>query len=331
MEKLNSALKNKCGTSGSSEPVIYCKEIQIRYNALYNSLFYCIYIHDLKGNFIDANNATLNLLGYKIEEFKKINLTAFFSEEHIKSALNFIDLLNNNYTNKSPLVLRLKKKNGEFIWVESEASILFKEGFPYAIQWIARDITDKKNMLDQLHMLSLIDELTGLYNRRGFINLAEQHLRLAKRLKKEILFIFADVDNLKFINDNHGHKEGDSALINTANILKRTFRESDILARIGGDEFVVLTIDTTYNTIEAITKRLHDNFEEYNKLQRHPYNLSVSTGISIYNANTVSSVHELLDSADKLMYYQKRTKNHRLPVFSCESRTGKRILSEVIT
>ncbi len=328
MKKINNISNNKCGTFECSEPGIYCKDVQIRYNALYNSSFYCIYIHDLNGRFIDANKAALNLLGYSIEELKKTTLTFFLPDEQLKSAFSFIEFLNNN---KSPFEFRLKKKNGEFIWIESEALILYKDGLPYAIQWIARDITHKKNIIDQLHMLSLIDELTGLYNRRGFINLAEQQLRLAKRLKKEILVLFADVDNLKFVNDNFGHKEGDSVLTSTANILRKTFRESDILARIGGDEFVVLTIDTNYSTIEGITKRLHKNFEEYNKFQRHSYNLTVSTGISTFKANSVCTVYELLDSADKLMYHQKNKRNHRLTVFNWESRTDKGLLSEAIT
>lgn len=326
--KQKNILNDKYGKNNCIDPELYSKDILIRYNALYNSSFYCIYIHDLEGNFIDANNATLKLFGYTLEELKKINLTSFFPKEYINSSFSLIEFITNNYINKNLLELRLKNKNGEFIWVESEALILYKEGSPYAIQWIARDITHKKNMIDQLHMLSLIDDLTGLYNRRGFINLAEQHLRLAKRLQKEILIIFADVDNLKFINDNFGHKEGDKVIISTASILKKTFRESDILARIGGDEFVVLTIDTTYGTSEAIIKRLHENFEQYNKVYRHNYHLSVSTGISIYSSNSVYSVYDLLDSADKMMYHHKRKRNHRSIIFNCER---KRLLSEAVT
>ena len=86
--------------------------------------------------------------------------------------------------------------------------------------------------------MSLHDELTGLYNRRGFITLAEQQLKIADRMKTSILLLFGDLDGMKFINDTFGHQEGNQALIDTTNILKDTFRGSDILARVGGDEFL---------------------------------------------------------------------------------------------
>ena len=94
---------------------------------------------------------------------------------------------------------------------------------------------------EALLALSLTDELTGLYNRRRFFVLTEQCLKVAVRTKKRSLLLFIDMDDLKWINDHYGHNEGDQALIDLANILKKTFRESDIIARIGGDEFVVLS------------------------------------------------------------------------------------------
>ncbi len=93
--------------------------------------------------------------------------------------------------------------------------------------------------------LSLVDDLTGIYNRRGFSALAQQELKKANRIKRGMLLLFADVDDLKKINDSLGHQEGDLALIETANLLKETFREPDIIARIGGDEFVVLAAETS--------------------------------------------------------------------------------------
>ena len=91
---------------------------------------------------------------------------------------------------------------------------------------------------EKYRTLSLYDELTQLHNRRGFDVLAEQQLKIANRTRNRTLLLFADVDNMKLINDNFGHQEGDKALIDTANILKKSTRKSDIIARIGGDEFV---------------------------------------------------------------------------------------------
>jgi diguanylate cyclase (GGDEF)-like protein len=97
---------------------------------------------------------------------------------------------------------------------------------------------------EALLVLSLTDELTGLYNRRRFFVLIDQYLKVAIRTKKRLLFLFIDMDDLKWINDHYGHNEGDQALIHLAKILKKTFRESDIIARIGGDEFGVLAEST---------------------------------------------------------------------------------------
>ncbi len=200
---------------------VACKEQRARYNALYECAFYCIYVHDIEGRFLDANNAALKLLGYTRREMSSLHLSSFFPREQFPSALRFIEHLKNTGLQKNPFEFRLKKKDGEYLWVEAEASVIYNEGTPYAIQWIARDITSRKKTMEELHSLSLIDDLTGLYNRRGFLTLAEQHLRLANRMNKNMLLLFSDIDNLKLINDKLGHNEGDSALIDTANILGR--------------------------------------------------------------------------------------------------------------
>ncbi len=102
------------------------------------------------------------------------------------------------------------------------------------IALILNDITESKQLEDQLSVMSITDELTGLYNRRGFITLAEQQLRISERTKNRILLFFADLDGMKWINDTLGHKEGDNALIEVSMVLKETFRSSDVIARMGG-------------------------------------------------------------------------------------------------
>ena len=98
----------------------------------------------------------------------------------------------------------------------------------------------------------MTDELTGLYNRRGFFNVAEQQIRLAFRMKKELLLFFIDLDHFKKINDEYGHRAGDQALVDLTGILKATFRDSDILGRVGGDEFVVMAFEAQQEIIENI-------------------------------------------------------------------------------
>jgi two-component system cell cycle response regulator len=158
---------------------------------------------------------------------------------------------------------------------------------------------------EALLALSLIDELTGLYNRRRFFVLTEQYLKLSVRTKKRLLFLFIDMDNLKWINDHHGHNEGDQTLIDLADILKKTFRESDIIARIGGDEFVVLS-ESTDESGEIVLTRLHENIKDYNAKRSRRYTLSISVGTTQFDPKYPVSIDELLSEADASMYAQKR-------------------------
>ncbi len=155
--------------------------------------------------------------------------------------------------------------------------------------------------------LSLLDELTGLYNRRRFFILTEQYLKVAVRTKKRLLLLFIDMDNLKWINDHYGHKTGDQALIDLANILRKSFRESDIVARIGGDEFVVLS-ESTGSSSDILTTRLFENIGDHNARSSRPYKLSVSVGTAQFDPNAPISIDELLSKADASMYSSKRTK-----------------------
>lgn len=173
---------------------------------------------------------------------------------------------------------------------------------------VVRDITERKQMEKKLHNISITDEMTGLYNRRGFFNLFKHHLKLAKRQNKQLLLLYADLDNLKNINDTFGHKEGDSVLVEVANLLKTTYRESDIVARIGGDEFVVFPVGTNEDYVETITSRLQKNIDAFNALNEGPYKISVSVGISRYDSQSPNTVDELLAEADRLMYSCKKNK-----------------------
>ena len=158
-----------------------------------------------------------------------------------------------------------------------------------------------------LHSLSLIDDLTGLHNRRGFLALAEQQLRLIQR-KGAALLVYLDLDDLKLINDNHGHLEGNRALIATAGILRLTFRQSDILARIGGDEFCVLMTDAGHDSAQQVRKRLQQRVDFTNAPTASRFRLSLSVGIADVPAVRQPSLEELLKLADALMYEQKRNK-----------------------
>ncbi|MFH2038320.1 MAG: PAS domain S-box protein [Chloroflexota bacterium] len=167
---------------------------------------------------------------------------------------------------------------------------------------------ERKRLEEEIRNLSLTDELTGLYNRRGFMLLAEHEVRLAKRLKRAMLLFFGDVDGLKMINDTHGHAQGDLALKDISAILKKTFRETDIMARLGGDEFVVLNVDASMESAELLVNRIQAALNGCNQQGDRPYQLSLSLGISRYDPEAPCTVSELIAQADGRMYQQKQEK-----------------------
>ncbi|MEJ2265577.1 MAG: diguanylate cyclase [Anaerolineales bacterium] len=158
-----------------------------------------------------------------------------------------------------------------------------------------------------LHNLSLRDELTGLLNRRGFLSLASQHLKIAERSGWTILLLFADMDGLKIINDNFGHPEGDKALRGVAGILRKTFRGSDLLARLGGDEFIALALNVTEGGALAIMMRLRQKVRDYNS-QSHRYQISLSFGVAQFDPEDHLPLDEMIAQADKALYKDKQKK-----------------------
>jgi diguanylate cyclase (GGDEF)-like protein len=167
----------------------------------------------------------------------------------------------------------------------------------------------REKHLKQVHSISAIDELTGLYNRRGFLTNAGNRLKLSNQTGQTLLLVFADVDGLKIINDTLGHHLGDMALMETAHLLREAFRETDILARLSGDEFVALLGSSDEVNEESLRKRFETALFEHNAYPERSFILSVSLGISLYDPIKPCSIGDLLANADKVMYKQKKTKN----------------------
>jgi len=167
----------------------------------------------------------------------------------------------------------------------------------------------KQYMLQaELGNLALTDELTGLYNRRGFMAMAERQLRLGRRTGRGMLLFMMDVDGLKQINDAFGHCEGDLALQQVSEVLEQTFRDSDVVARLGGDEFAVLAIEAAGHSEDAIKARFFEVLKSINAGQSR-YDVSLSFGVARFDARNCTSFGELLSRADQSMYEQKRRRS----------------------
>jgi diguanylate cyclase (GGDEF)-like protein/PAS domain S-box-containing protein len=200
-----------------------------------------------------------------------------------------------------------RQKNGTIFPIEVSTTLI-KDGDRELVIGIDRDITERKRMEEEIRNLSLTDELTGLYNRRGFTLLTEQEVKLAHRKKRSMLLFFGDVDNLKMINDTHGHVQGDLALQDVSAVLKETFREADIVARIGGDEFVVLAVDASMESADVLTNRIQTILERRQQQGDRPYQLSISMGIAHYDPEAPCTVSEMITQADGRMYQQKQAR-----------------------
>jgi diguanylate cyclase (GGDEF)-like protein len=172
-------------------------------------------------------------------------------------------------------------------------------------------LRDRQRVLEELRTLSLSDELTGLYNRRGFFILAEQQIKIATRTKRGMLLVSADLDGLKKINDGFGHHEGDRAIVDAGQLLRQSFRESDIISRIGGDEFVILITEKPEINAEVLFGRLRKNLESHNHRVQRPYPFSISMGVATFDPQNPVDLNTLLIAADKSMYTNKKQKHHR--------------------
>lgn len=173
---------------------------------------------------------------------------------------------------------------------------------------VLRDISEHVRMRAELQHLSLRDELTGLYNKRGFTLVAEQQLQLAQRSCSATFLAFIDMDEFKPINDTYGHHEGDQALRDMARLLNATFRKSDVIGRMGGDEFAVFGTLTVDAAPESLFDHLTETLDRHNASGARPYKIKVSTGMERFDGNTSETLATMLEQADTKMYEVKRAK-----------------------
>ncbi len=273
-------------------------------DAALNSLPGIFYVFDRRGKFLRWNRHLEMISEYTPDEIAGMSPLDFFTgkdksliQERIQEvfAKGFSDA-------EAALVSKSGKQTsyyftGQTIQVEGKTCLI----------GMGVDITERKKMEHRLEEAAMTDDLTGLLNRRGFYTLAYQQCRVADRTKRGLTLLFVDLDNMKQINDALGHETGDLALKDTADILKKTFRESDIIARMGGDEFAVLITEPSRQGIEyVIMNHLNKNLTAHNEHGHRKYKLSLSMGIANYNPDRPCSVSDLLTRADGLMYEDKK-------------------------
>ncbi len=263
---------------------------------------------DIDGRFTFLNPAWENY-GYKVDEM----LGKPFSEfQMTEAAGHYVHAFKNCLIGESIIgheTIFFSKK-GEEVYVEINMIPLYDgSGVIMGTQGTAFDITERKHADELLRYISAKDELTGLYNLHTFLSMTEQQIKSAHREKKQMMIVYAGVDDMQAVNDAHGQESSDQMLIDIADILRKTFREADIFARTSGDEFVISTIVSSINTEEMIMTRLNKNIEEYNADKDESLKMSMSFGTSFYNPENPVSIDDVLSAADDNMHSQKTVKN----------------------
>lgn len=303
LREINRKLEEEIAQKRLSEEEL--RKSKEKYAFLVESTEDSIYLIDKDYRYLFINKKHLSRLGISEDGY----LGKGYGDFHTTAVTKrFTEIVDEVFRTGKSVQLEHKSTRDDNYFLLTLSPALESYGKITAVTVVSKKITELKKMEEELRTLTLTDALTGLYNRRGFLTLAEQHLKIAYRIKTRVFMLYADLDNLKYINDTFGHQEGDSALKETARILKETFRESDIIARIGGDEFAVMPIGNTEESVTILTTRLENNLADFNKKKKPNYTLSVSIGITHYDPAHPVSVEELLSQGDKLMYEQKLRK-----------------------
>ncbi|MBI5410345.1 MAG: GGDEF domain-containing protein [Nitrospirae bacterium] len=276
---------------------------ELKYRSLVDSTEDSIYLLDRDYNYLFINKMHTSRLGISGGQYVGKSYGDFHSTEDTRA---FTEIADRVFETGESIQNEYRSKIDGKYFLQTFSPVKGLYGEMTALTIISKNITERKHMEEQLRSLSLTDELTGIYNRRGVMTLAEHLLKLADRQKKGLFILYADLDNLKKVNDTFGHKEGDLALIETANLLKQNYRDSDIIGRIGGDEFVVIPVGTSSDNVDIITERFYKILAALNTAEDREYDLSISIGIAYYDPEFPCSVDELLTRADKSMYLQKR-------------------------
>jgi diguanylate cyclase (GGDEF)-like protein/PAS domain S-box-containing protein len=276
------------------------RETDARYRQLLALSPEAVLVH-ANGKILFTNPAAAEMLGLASEEDLVGRPIDDFADEDTRAAL--AGQATDDAGGRAPRVRgRLRTAGGGTLDVEIVSSPCVYHDQP-AVVVLARDISAQLRYERDLHALALIDELTGLHNRRGFTLFAEQELARARRHGRVPVLVFADLDDLKAINDLHGHASGDAAIKLVASAFKSILREADIVARWSGDEFVALLSDGDHAAARQIDARLASAIASHAQPDQ-PYTVSATVGTS--TLDPMLALRDALERADAELYSRKK-------------------------
>jgi diguanylate cyclase (GGDEF)-like protein/PAS domain S-box-containing protein len=264
----------------------------------------------MEGRLLSVNQAALTLAGMAAEQVIGRNLRDLLVPEARDLFPLYLERMQHVGTDAGMMYIRAA--NGrELAWKYRNVRI-DEPGQPSYVLGHAQDVTELRDAEEQLRQLAMTDDLTGLLNRRGFLVNGSRVLHDAVRQGKGAAVFYLDIDGLKSINDQYGHNAGSGLIVAAADTLKNSFRAADLLARIGGDEFVALVI-VPPDDVATITKRLKWHLNKFNTGAGRPYRLAMSVGVARFGESGHNSLEALIAAADEAMYRQKRQPDGQAP------------------
>lgn len=272
----------------------------------------CVYDMERRTTMYAAGRLT-SILGYSADELKDLGgecLSALVHpEDRERFSAQTATLTSLGDGQKMIFEYRALDKSGSWRWLQSTYTVFERrsDGTIGLVLGTVQDVSAEKAREALLKEASLIDELTGLRNRRSFGELAEQHLRGSVRRSEPFAILFLDLDHFKDVNDRYGHAEGDEALRAAAGILDACFRSGDILARYGGDEFIALLSQATGDSAASLIGRVRQATAIWNGQAGKPWRLAFSIGTALFDPAAPLGLSDLIARADQSMYDDKRT------------------------
>lgn len=228
-------------------------------------------------------------------------LSPLFSDEELYGIL-MSEMHYESFRNIAPVTIQISVALKSLSLLEQQSKIQ---------QQLRENLDQMSESNSFLAEISKTDQLTGLYNRWGFLDHVQSIVSNPRNYHKEIMVLYADMDNLKTINDEYGHDEGDFALKEIAAILKEAFRNTDVVARFGGDEFVAFALLGIPDYENIMKRRIAEITERHNKTINKPYRIEMSTGICELHCEPALDISGVLETADKKLYQEKKVKKEK--------------------
>lgn len=303
------------------------REDEARFKSAFHDAAIGMAVVSPSGRLLDVNKSFCTMLGYPMPKLLELSFQQLTHPDDLTVDLTHFERVLAGKQNTYQLEKRFLHQAGHEVWGHlSVSAVRYGDGSVKYLIGQVQDINERKHYEAQVERLAYYDDLTGINNRRYFFEHAPKHLALAQREAWPIAFVYLDLNGFKDVNDKLGHQVGDEVLRQVANHFRRVLRENDLLARVGGDEFVVLLLNVTEAEAKATATRLADSLKQPLSVSSSalitPTRLKVGVSVGVVTSSAATDMDELVRQADSAMYHAKSRKYEDL--YAVEAVTLKR-------